>query len=102
MELIESLQGFVGENLFLLAPVDHAWQPTDYLPDLTAERLGRESRAIPGDRKAAIRRSARHLGGKHGHGRGPAELYGLVGTYRQGSDRYDRHPVGTVAARVDR
>jgi acyl-[acyl-carrier-protein] desaturase len=44
MELIESLQGFVGENLELLAPVEHAWQPTDLLPDLTApdwtEQLG--------------------------------------------------------------
>ena len=37
MELIESLQGFVGENLFLLSPVDQAWQPTDYLPDLTTD-----------------------------------------------------------------
>ena len=37
MEVIESLQGFVGENLFLLAPVDQAWQPTDYLPDLTTD-----------------------------------------------------------------
>ena len=37
MEVIESLQGFVEENLFLLAPVDQAWQPTDYLPDLTTE-----------------------------------------------------------------
>ncbi len=37
MELIESLQGFVGENLALLTPVDLAWQPTDFLPDLTAE-----------------------------------------------------------------
>ncbi len=36
MEVVESLQGFVGENLSLLAPVDQAWQPTDYLPDLTA------------------------------------------------------------------
>src|SRR5262249_39013204 len=27
--LIESLQGFVSENLSLLAPVDLAWQPTD-------------------------------------------------------------------------
>jgi acyl-[acyl-carrier-protein] desaturase len=26
----------VGDNLSLLAPVDKAWQPTDYLPDLTA------------------------------------------------------------------
>ena len=37
MELIESLQGFVAENLALLLPVDQAWQPTDFLPDLTAE-----------------------------------------------------------------
>ncbi len=36
-DLIESLTEFVGENLSLLAPVDQAWQPTDYLPDLTAE-----------------------------------------------------------------
>ena len=37
MEVVESLQGFVEENLSLLAPVDQAWQPTDYLPDLTAQ-----------------------------------------------------------------
>ncbi len=36
MEMIESLQEFVGQNLFLLAQVDQAWQPTDFLPDLTA------------------------------------------------------------------
>ena len=34
-EMIENLQGFVGENL-LLTPVDQAWQPTDFLPDLTS------------------------------------------------------------------
>ncbi len=32
-----SLQGFVDENLSLLAPIDLAWQPTDFLPDLEAE-----------------------------------------------------------------
>ena len=37
METMESLQGFVEENLSLLAAVDQAWQPTDYLPDFTAE-----------------------------------------------------------------
>ena len=37
MELIESLQEFVEQNLSLLAPVEQAWQPTDFLPDLTAE-----------------------------------------------------------------
>lgn len=35
--LIEGLQDFVGENLSLLAPVDKAWQPSDFLPDLGAE-----------------------------------------------------------------
>jgi acyl-[acyl-carrier-protein] desaturase len=37
MDLMESLQRFVAENLALLTPVDQAWQPTDFLPDLTAE-----------------------------------------------------------------
>jgi acyl-[acyl-carrier-protein] desaturase len=36
MAMIESLQEFVGENLSLLLPVDQAWQPTDFLPDLTS------------------------------------------------------------------
>lgn len=37
MDVITSLSGFVDENLGLLAPVDQAWQPTDFLPDLAAE-----------------------------------------------------------------
>jgi acyl-[acyl-carrier-protein] desaturase len=37
MDMVESLQGFVAENLSLLLPLDHAWQPTDFLPDLTGE-----------------------------------------------------------------
>ncbi len=37
MDVIKSLAGFVGENLNLLAPVDQAWQPSDFLPDLSAE-----------------------------------------------------------------
>jgi acyl-[acyl-carrier-protein] desaturase len=45
MELIENLNEFVDENLFLLAPVADAWQPTDFLPDLAsadwAENLAR-------------------------------------------------------------
>jgi len=56
MEMIESLQGFVGENLSLLTPVDQAWQPSDFLPDLTAddwaERLSRfreSARCLPDD-----------------------------------------------------
>ena len=42
--VVESLQGQVAANLSLLSPVDSAWQPTDFLPDLTgedwAEQLG--------------------------------------------------------------
>jgi acyl-[acyl-carrier-protein] desaturase len=56
MDMIESLQDFVGENLSLLAPVDQAWQPSDFLPDLAADdwadRLGRfreSARCVPDD-----------------------------------------------------
>lgn len=37
MEVVAGLHEVVEENLSLLAPVDQAWQPTDYLPDLTAD-----------------------------------------------------------------
>ena len=37
MDVIKDLSGFVGENLNLLLPVDQAWQPTDFLPDLASE-----------------------------------------------------------------
>ncbi len=37
MDVINGLADFVGENLGLLAPVDQAWQPSDFLPDLSAE-----------------------------------------------------------------
>jgi acyl-[acyl-carrier-protein] desaturase len=33
---LESLQAFVAENM-LLNPIEESWQPSDYLPDLTAE-----------------------------------------------------------------
>jgi acyl-[acyl-carrier-protein] desaturase len=36
-EVLRGLEPAVGENLSFLAPIDKAWQPTDYLPDLTAE-----------------------------------------------------------------
>ncbi|HSI33394.1 MAG TPA: acyl-ACP desaturase [Tepidisphaeraceae bacterium] len=36
-EVLRGLEAAVGENLNLLLPVAQAWQPTDYLPDLTAE-----------------------------------------------------------------
>ncbi|AGA25572.1 acyl-ACP desaturase [Singulisphaera acidiphila] len=37
MDIVDSVQGFVGENLSLLLPVDQIWQPTDYLPDLESD-----------------------------------------------------------------
>ncbi len=37
MSVIESLQSHVADHLSLLTPVEQAWQPTDFLPDLTAE-----------------------------------------------------------------
>jgi acyl-[acyl-carrier-protein] desaturase len=56
MDTIESLQGFVGENLSLLLPVDQAWQPSDFLPDLTGDdwadqltRFRESARCLPDD-----------------------------------------------------
>jgi acyl-[acyl-carrier-protein] desaturase len=37
LELLASMQDHVEESLKFLAPVDKAWQPTDYLPDLQKE-----------------------------------------------------------------
>ena len=36
-EILSGMQAFVGENLNFLGEVDKVWQPTDFLPDLTAE-----------------------------------------------------------------
>ena len=37
-EVIKSMEGFVEEHLgSLLKPVNESWQPTDFLPDLTAD-----------------------------------------------------------------
>jgi len=36
-EVICNMQATVAENLHFLAPIDRAWQPTDYLPDLSAD-----------------------------------------------------------------
>ena len=35
-EVLHGLSASVEENLSFLAPIDKAWQPTDFLPDLTA------------------------------------------------------------------
>ena len=36
-DVIKSIEGFVGENLGLLQEVEAGWQPSDILPDMTAE-----------------------------------------------------------------
>ncbi|WP_240911555.1 acyl-ACP desaturase [Paludisphaera soli] len=54
--MIESLQDYVEGNLSLLAPVERCWQPTDLLPNLTAEgwreemqRFREQARLLPDD-----------------------------------------------------
>ena len=37
LAVLHSMQEFVADNLHLLVPIDKAWQPTDYLPDLAAD-----------------------------------------------------------------
>jgi acyl-[acyl-carrier-protein] desaturase len=37
LAVLHSMHDFVAENLQFLAPIEKAWQPTDYLPDLRAE-----------------------------------------------------------------
>ena len=56
MSVIGELQHHVEEHLSLLTPVEQAWQPTDYLPDLAAEdwseqlgRLRETARRLPDD-----------------------------------------------------
>ncbi len=46
LAILHSLSAQVEENLKLLAPIDKAWQPTDYLPDLTAEDFVEQLRAF--------------------------------------------------------
>ena len=36
-DVIRAIEPAVADNLDLLVPIDKAWQPTDYLPDLEAE-----------------------------------------------------------------
>jgi acyl-[acyl-carrier-protein] desaturase len=35
-DVIQAIEPAVADNLDLLAPIDRAWQPTDYLPDMEA------------------------------------------------------------------
>ena len=36
LEVLLSMQDYVGENLNFLGPIDKSWQPTDFLPNLEA------------------------------------------------------------------
>lgn len=42
LEILENLEPWVNENLSLLLPIQEAWQPVDYLPDLTKENWAKE------------------------------------------------------------
>ena len=37
LAVLRSMDGFVEENLQFLAPIEKAWQPNDFLPDMTGE-----------------------------------------------------------------
>ena len=41
-DVIEDLQGFVEQNLALLTPVEQAWQPSDFLPNLMGDDWAEE------------------------------------------------------------
>ena len=47
-EVLRGMEAFVGENLSFLAPIEKAWLPTDYLPDLTSEDWREQVRARTG------------------------------------------------------
>jgi acyl-[acyl-carrier-protein] desaturase len=57
MEVIRSIEGFVGENIdSLLKPVESAWQPSDFLPSLSdpgwrerIDALQRHAASLPDD-----------------------------------------------------
>lgn len=48
LEMLRGISGVVGEHLHLLTPIAEAWQPTDYLPDLTAEDWREQLEAFRG------------------------------------------------------
>ena len=51
LDVVRAIEPAVQENLGLLVPVDRAWQPTDYLPDLEAENWCEQ---VEGFRKTAM------------------------------------------------
>ncbi len=51
VEVLKGLSNFVGSRLNLLADVKTVWQPTDFLPDLTAEDWREQLEAFRGPAK---------------------------------------------------
>jgi acyl-[acyl-carrier-protein] desaturase len=46
LAVLHSMQDFVKDNLHYLGPIDKLWQPTDFLPDLTAENWREQMEAF--------------------------------------------------------
>ena len=72
-EVIRAIEPAVADHLRLLLPLDKAWQPTDYLPDLEMESWRDE---IERFRTAAEAVSDELLvaGGRHDHGGSAPQL----------------------------
>ena len=89
MNVIDSLQGFVEENLSLLLPVDQIWQPTDYLSILTAHNWSQQIEDCVGPATIArrpSRRACRHMAtGEHRFRATPCRLDHIVGRIRPAS-----------------
>ena len=54
-EVIRAIEQAVADNLNLLLPLDKAWQPTDYLPDLEIGELAGRGRTVSEDGRGRLR-----------------------------------------------
>ncbi len=52
LHVLHSLQPIVEEHLHCLLPIDHAWQPTEYLPDFAADDWYDQLNALRGRSQA--------------------------------------------------
>jgi acyl-[acyl-carrier-protein] desaturase len=46
LEVLRGMEGVVRDNLSLLSPIDKAWQPTDFLPNMSAEDWREQVQAL--------------------------------------------------------
>ena len=100
-DVIRAIEPAVEENLDLLAPVDRAWQPTDYLPDLEADNWREQ---IERFRKTALAISDELLVvlvGDMVTEEALPELCGLAQWPGPRPRRDQPRPMGTMAPRVD-